>query len=167
MRLKKQLSGGSVPHLLMRGTLSRVQHRVDPLCIGRSTSHDWLYIQLSTGQTCWLYKAMAYTTHIPVMVRAGRLTGKIIHRDISSNTILYCSPQNHPLLSPSPACLPLLINVHLYLFHDPKPAYLKYHIFPPVIGDSRRVSHLLLNPQTERRLFRNGSHQSPDRKSVV
>lgn len=32
----------------------------------------------------WYEIIWTYTTHIPVMVRAGRLTGKIIHRDISS-----------------------------------------------------------------------------------
>lgn len=31
----------------------------------------------------WYEINWTYTTHIPVMVRAGRLTGKIIHRDIS------------------------------------------------------------------------------------
>lgn len=32
----------------------------------------------------WYEINWTYTTHIPVMVRAGRLTGKNIHRDISS-----------------------------------------------------------------------------------
>lgn len=31
-----------------------------------------------------------YTTHIPVMVKTGRLTGRIIHRDMMTATDLLC-----------------------------------------------------------------------------
>lgn len=83
IRLKRQLSGGYVPHLLIRGTSSRVQHVLGVPCLALSSEHVTLYVQFSTGHTWWFITAIAYTIHIPGMENALRLMGRTIQPVIS------------------------------------------------------------------------------------
>lgn len=57
---------------LMRGTLSRVQHKVGPLCKCSSSSHDWLYnLQ---RQTC--VSTCAHAGLFPGLQKSGRRKAK-------------------------------------------------------------------------------------------